>query len=153
MTGVQTCALPICFPVTIVGSVAKALVKELTGKPAEIVETKIETGGKELKSIIESIAGTITDLGQCFEDAERKTGVNVAMITIKKAGESYNQEFEGFFMDEEPEETEGNGIIKHDNIRELVNRYVAAYRDWETDRKSIRLNSSHRSLSRMPSSA
>ena len=28
-----------------------------------------------------------------------------------------------------------------------------SYRDWETDRKSTRLNSSHRSLSRMPSSA
>ena len=27
------------------------------------------------------------------------------------------------------------------------------YRDWKTDRKSTRLNSSHRSLSRMPSSA
>ena len=27
------------------------------------------------------------------------------------------------------------------------------YRDWETDRKSTGLNSSHRSLSRMPSSA
>ena len=31
--------------------------------------------------------------------------------------------------------------------------YNRAYRDWETDRKSTRLNSSHRSLSRMPSSA
>ena len=30
---------------------------------------------------------------------------------------------------------------------------TASYRDWETDRKSTRLNSSHRSLSRMPSSA
>ena len=30
---------------------------------------------------------------------------------------------------------------------------LEAYRDWETDRKSTRLNSSHRSLSRMPSSA
>ena len=30
---------------------------------------------------------------------------------------------------------------------------VRGYRDWETDRKSTRLNSSHRSLSRMPSSA
>ena len=29
----------------------------------------------------------------------------------------------------------------------------SAYRDWETDRKSTRLKSSHRSLSRMPSSA
>ena len=30
---------------------------------------------------------------------------------------------------------------------------ATGYRDWETDRKSTRLNSSHRSLSRMPSSA
>ena len=32
-------------------------------------------------------------------------------------------------------------------------KLTPAYRDWETDRKSTRLNSSHRSLSRMPSSA
>ena len=30
---------------------------------------------------------------------------------------------------------------------------IAPYRDWETDRKSTRLNSSHLKLSRMPSSA
>ena len=30
---------------------------------------------------------------------------------------------------------------------------VAGYRDWETDRKSTRLNSSHITRSRMPSSA
>ena len=36
---------------------------------------------------------------------------------------------------------------KHNSIT------TPAYRDWETDRKSTRLNSSHRSLSRMPSSA
>ena len=33
----------------------------------------------------------------------------------------------------------------------VKNRYV--YRDWETDRKSTRLNSSHSGESRMPSSA
>ena len=31
--------------------------------------------------------------------------------------------------------------------------YTGTYRDWETDRKSTRLNSSHLKLSRMPSSA
>ena len=36
---------------------------------------------------------------------------------------------------------------KHDTAKNSI------YRDWETDRKSTRLNSSHRSLSRMPSSA
>ena len=30
---------------------------------------------------------------------------------------------------------------------------MVEYRDWETDRKSTRLNSSHLKLSRMPSSA
>ena len=30
---------------------------------------------------------------------------------------------------------------------------MKTYRDWETDRKSTRLNSSHLKLSRMPSSA
>ena len=34
-----------------------------------------------------------------------------------------------------------------------VDNVYIIYRDWETDRKSTRLNSSHRSLSRMPSSA
>ena len=38
--------------------------------------------------------------------------------------------------------------------RDAKNKIQTAwYRDWETDRKSTRLNSSHRSLSRMPSSA
>ena len=40
--------------------------------------------------------------------------------------------------------------LKKNKKKSFVRR---AYRDWETDRKSTRLNSSHRSLSRMPSSA
>ena len=35
----------------------------------------------------------------------------------------------------------------------LSDAYVSEYRDWETDRKSTRLNSSHSAKSRMPSSA
>ena len=38
-------------------------------------------------------------------------------------------------------------------IGSITPRIDHSYRDWETDRKSTRLNSSHRSLSRMPSSA
>ena len=42
-----------------------------------------------------------------------------------------------------------------DDYKEMSGSEIqeASYRDWETDRKSTRLNSSHRSLSRMPSSA
>ena len=35
----------------------------------------------------------------------------------------------------------------------IESNYVGSYRDWETDRKSTRLNSSHSAKSRMPSSA
>ena len=35
----------------------------------------------------------------------------------------------------------------------VLNDHGGVYRDWETDRKSTRLNSSHITRSRMPSSA
>ena len=35
----------------------------------------------------------------------------------------------------------------------VMPQYDVSYRDWETDRKSTRLNSSHSGESRMPSSA
>ena len=38
-------------------------------------------------------------------------------------------------------------------IGEMENGELRTYRDWETDRKSTRLNSSHSAKSRMPSSA
>ena len=42
--------------------------------------------------------------------------------------------------------------ISWDNIRNNLHDQLS-YRDWETDRKSTRLNSSHITRSRMPSSA
>ena len=51
------------------------------------------------------------------------------------------------------EETESN-MSREDRMYNIkMNMRKTTYRDWETDRKSTRLNSSHRSLSRMPSSA
>ena len=50
------------------------------------------------------------------------------------------------------------GKIEYKPKKETVKLYKAlkthaTYRDWETDRKSTRLNSSHSGESRMPSSA
>ena len=44
-------------------------------------------------------------------------------------------------------------IIEQWNSVVQKNDLVWVYRDWETDRKSTRLNSSHSAKSRMPSSA
>ena len=59
----------------------------------------------------------------------------------------------------EAEETSYGGIIVPDlgneknKLAEVVAVGDGSYRDWETDRKSTRLNSSHITRSRMPSSA
>lgn len=80
---------------------------------------------KELKSIIEC-NGSFEDLGDCFNQAERKTGVNVSLVMITKPGQSYKSEFEGFFTDDEPTETGEIGLMSYNVVRDLVNRYVAA---------------------------
>ena len=43
--------------------------------------------------------------------------------------------------------------VRLENQVEADTKYNISYRDWETDRKSTRLNSSHSAKSRMPSSA
>ena len=48
--------------------------------------------------------------------------------------------------------TPGLHVIS-DSIGVIYNPTGGSYRDWETDRKSTRLNSSHSAKSRMPSSA
>ena len=68
------------------------------------------------------------------------TGLN---INNSIEGESIERSLERIIENKEP----------IDNSRGLIYTERNSYRDWETDRKSTRLNSSHRSLSRMPSSA
>ena len=44
-------------------------------------------------------------------------------------------------------------LLRKQGAIEYMQVHGGAYRDWETDRKSTRLNSSHSAKSRMPSSA
>lgn len=69
--------------------------------------------------------GSWVDLGDCFTESERTTDVKIALIRIKKPGTSYQQEFEGFFMEDE-QEAQSNGIMPYNLVREVVNRYVGA---------------------------
>ena len=80
---------------------------------------------RQLKQIIEE-NGNFEDIGDAFKDAERTTGVNIALIRLQKKGESYKSEFEGFFMEEEEEHETGEGIMQYNAVRDLVNRYVSA---------------------------
>lgn len=104
------------------------------------IDNGYSAGRKRLLASIE-IHGMSESLGDCFGEAERKTGVQVAMVTLVKPGaNTYDTEFEGFFIDEEEEQQE-NGIMSYNVIRDLVNRYVGAIKIYDEQLETaVRLN-------------
>ena len=75
--------------------------------------------------------GITENLGDCFRQAERTTGVEVGLIRLFKPVASKEFEFEGFFMDEDEEEEQGNGIMQYNEVRALVNRYVGTMKAFD----------------------
>lgn len=74
--------------------------------------------------------GSYQDLGEAFAQAERQTGVKVALIELQKPGQNYEQEFAGFTMEDEPEE-QANAVIGYNFIRDLVNRYIGSIKIYD----------------------
>ena len=207
MTGVQTCALPICFPVTILQEnlYSKDALKEIFDNARKIcgklplaanILYAINDYGRVVRdaceagaNIIITGAGIPTNMPEFTKDFPDVALVPIvssarALRLICKKWQRYNKipdavivegplsgghqgfKYEDCYKEEfqlenivtpviEEAKNWGNipviaagGIWDKKDIDKLIN-----YRDWETDRKSTRLNSSHRSLSRMPSSA
>lgn len=90
---------------------------------------------RELLAIIENY-GFSMNLGDAFSNSERKTSVEVGLITLRKPGGSYESEFEGFFLDEDPEDDQYAGIIPYNFVRDVVNRYVAAVKIYDEQLES-----------------
>ena len=83
-------------------------------------------------------------LGTGFPVGFALPGAGVIAIAIAALlGFIFEGNTHAYFINEGPAEWISVGI----------NNFRGGYRDWETDRKSTRLNSSHLKLSRMPSSA
>lgn len=70
--------------------------------------------------------GSIVNLGDCFSNAERKTNINIGLIKLFKPKAESDTEFEGYFDLDDEQEDEENGMIKYDEMRSLVNRYIGA---------------------------
>lgn len=85
----------------------------------------------ELCEIIEK-NGSWRNIGDVFSDAERSTGVDIGLINIFKPGEG-DSEFDGYFFDmnEEQEDT-GSGLVQHNQIKEIVDRYVGAVKMFDS---------------------
>lgn len=87
--------------------------------------TRYSMKRKELRNIIDNY-GSCENLGSVFSDAERTTDAEIGMVRLfkpKQAGS--DDEFEGFFMEEETEE-QFNGLMSYNFVRDVVNRYTGA---------------------------
>lgn len=81
---------------------------------------------RQLLSIIKN-NGHFEDIGSPFEEGERATQVNVGLINLQKPGGTYDAEFDGFFMDDDPQENGSTaGLMPYNVVRDLVNRYITA---------------------------
>ena len=81
----------------------------------------------ELNEVIKTY-GTTTNLGEAFTTAERKTHVEVSMVYLFKPITDEEDLFDFYFdMDSQHEpNSDIEGIMPHNNVREIVNRYVGA---------------------------
>ena len=81
---------------------------------------------RELNNLI-SQYGNQEHLGDVFQNAERSTGVKVALINLYKPGIS--NDFSEFFSTQADEpELSQEGIMSYNAVRDVVNRYVNAVR-------------------------
>lgn len=68
-------------------------------------------------------------LGRVFETAERKTSVEVALVKLYKEGTG-EEEWQDYMFSQEDEDVlnmnDTEGLVKHNVVRELVNRYMSA---------------------------
>lgn len=85
---------------------------------------------RQIESLVSNY-GQMEVLGQEFKDAERKTGVVTAYVRLFKPVGEKGFDFSGFYMDEEPEQVSGEGIMSYNEIRSIVNAYTGAVKRWD----------------------
>lgn len=85
------------------------------------------TFNEKLKETI-TLYGQDEYLGSCFENSERKTDVIVSLIKLYKEGEGEDEWSNYFFseVDDDEQQTQRNGIMHYNVVRDIVNRYKSA---------------------------
>ena len=151
MTGVQTCALPICFPVTIDYCFPVTILSA--------VKLPLYSGGQRCIFSYRGGSGGNLYVGKnsggifCFYNELNNAGYTVGSITdntiaivaieLNYSGNSITTTING---SKQTSATRTGWVSAYNTVLNLG--YDAGgtteYRDWETDRKSTRLNSSHR---------
>lgn len=85
----------------------------------------------QMENLIEN-NGVYVELGDVFTSAERRTNVNVGMVTLFTPITSDNYEFEGFFTEESDLDDSGeNGIVSYNVVKDVVQRYVGTMKCYD----------------------
>lgn len=92
-----------------------------------------------LTKLINDSYGVTENLGNCFSNSERKTDVPVGLVRLFKPIVSQSTEFDGFFIDEEPKFEGSNGLMPFNEVRNVVNRYVEAVKEFDNVIKSLEI--------------
>lgn len=92
---------------------------------ANTIQNRHTRRREELQTLIDAY-GYFDIIENAFANAERSTGVNVALVRMTKPGGDQRNEFQGFFMDGDPEQEQVNGLMSYNMIRDIVNRYTKA---------------------------
>lgn len=99
----------------------------------ETVKNRYSSSRTTLGEIIDK-NGYHQNIGNMFSDSERETDVEVALVNLfkPKAGDS---EFDSYFFDmneDQEEAVQNSGIMQHNDVREVVNRYVAGVKMFDS---------------------
>lgn len=91
---------------------------------------------KNLFSIVTEY-GTHTELGDVFATAERKTDVSVSLVRLFKpqTGEDFDTSM--FFLYDDEEKSQYDGLMKYDEVRAIVNNYVACVKEFDRIQESM----------------
>lgn len=91
----------------------------------ETLNNTYERTRRQLRAKIDGY-GIKSNMGPEFDTAERKTGIDIGMVKLFKPALGGNNSFEGFFMEDDEIEAQGEGILPFNEVRALVQRYVGA---------------------------
>ncbi len=113
---------------------------EIAPEGCEIVSlcniTTASNHNRRISNLINTY-GAVENLGDCFTEAERTTGVEVGLIRLHKPIRSEDYGYEGFYMEEDEEEAQGEGIMQYNEVRALVNRYVGTMKLFDSMKKEV----------------
>ena len=96
---------------------------------------------------VDAYKGAKVDLRSCTSVGGNVYADEVAKVDLRSCKSVGEIDYAAIFCGKTVSVFDGIGSVM------LSRKTLPAYRDWETDRKSTRLNSSHSAKSRMPSSA